>query len=341
MNKTVTIILMGFGHVGRAFARLIEEKKDICRERYDLELELRAILEIGGGIVLSSPQERSSFLKDAGSRLEDGPAWSPGLGLEGVLPKIEPGVLVDCTVSSLKTGEPGISFLNRALEHGWHAATASKGALVVDFKHLIKKAQTKGLSLKFSGATAAALPTLDVGLYSLAGAEILGIEGILNGTTNYILTRMDEGLSYDAALTEARQKGIAEADPSVDIEGWDTACKILLIANTVVGTEFGLSDIKVEGITNISPAVLRAAKQEGKVVKLLGKLLKQGNDFSAEVRVCPLEFSHPLFGVSGINKGITYFTDTMGSVTVIGGKSDPRGAAAAILKDIINIYRSN
>lgn len=339
MKKTVTIILIGFGRVGRAFARLIEEKRDLCSERYDLELELKAILELGGGAVFSRHQELSRLLKNAGLRLQDDLSWNPGLTLEEMLPKMEPGVLVDCTISSFKTGEPGLGFFNKALECGWHVATASKGALVFDFKNLMKKARTKGLKIQFSGATAAALPTLDVGLYSLAGAEILGIEGILNGTTNYILTRMDQGLRYEAALNEARQKGIAEPDPSMDVEGWDTASKILLISNAVVGTEFVLSDINVEGITNISPDALRAAKEKGMALKLLGTLAKQGNQFHAEVRVCPIEPGHPLFGVSGTDKGITYLTDTMGSITVIGGKSDPRGAAAALLKDILNIYR--
>ena len=339
MNKTVSIILMGFGRVGRAFAQLLEEKRGLCAERYGLELELTTILELGGGAVFSRHQEISRLLKNSGLRIQDDLSWNPGLTLEDRLPKMEPGVLVDCTVSSLKTGEPGLGFLNKALESGWHVATASKGALVFDYKRLMKKACDKGLKIKFGGATAAALPTLDVGLCSLAGAEILGIEGILNGTTNFILSRMDQGLCYDAALAEARQRGIAEPDPSMDVEGWDTASKILLISNAVVGTFFTLRDIKVEGITNISPEVLRTAKEEGKAVKLLGTLRKQRNEFEAAVRVCPLEPSHPLFGVTGTNKGITYFTDTMGPVSVIGGKSDPRGAAAALLKDIINIYR--
>jgi homoserine dehydrogenase len=318
---------------------LTEEKRELCSERYDLALELKAILELGGGAVFSRHQELSRLLKDSGLRIQDDQSWNPGLTLDEMLPKIEPGVLVDCTVSSFKTGEPGLGFLNKSLEYGWHVAAAGKGGLVFDFKNLMNKARAKGLKIKFSGATAAALPTLDVGLYSLAGAEILAIEGILNGTTNYILTRMDQGLGYEAALSEARQKGIAEPDPSMDVEGWDTAAKILLISNALVGTAFSLGDIKVEGITNISPEFLQEAKKEGKAVKLLGKLLKQGNQFHAEVRVCPLEPGHPLFCVSGTNKGITYLTDTMGSITVIGGKSDPRGAAAALLKDILNIYR--
>ncbi len=339
MKTTVAIILAGFGRVGRAFARLLEEKRNLCLERYNLGLELRAILELDGGAVFARPQELSHIVKGSGLRLQNDRAWHPGLSLNEVLPKIQPGVFVDCTVSSLKTGEPGLGFIKRALDCGLHVVTASKGALVVDFKNLMAKARTKGLQIKFSGATAAALPTLDVGLFSLAGAEIIGIEGILNGTTNFILTKMEEGLTYKEALNEAQQRGIAEPDPSMDVEGWDTACKLLLIGNAVTGINLSLDDIKVAGMTNLSPEVLKEAKKEGKAVKLLGSLRKRGTQFQAEVRVRPIGPDHSLFSVSGTDKGITFYTDTMGAVSVIGGKSDPRGAAAALLKDIINIYR--
>jgi len=339
MKNTIALVLIGFGCIGRAFAKLLEEKKGDCRLRYGLDLSLKGILEIGGGIIFSTPRELSLAIKDSGSRFGAGLAWNPGLGLQDLFKIMDPGVLVDCTVSNLKTGEPGASFLNMALDSGWHAATASKGALASDFTHLMNKARTKGLSLKYSAATGAALPALDIGLYSLAGADIMGIEGILNGTTNYILTRMGEGLTFDLALEEARQKGIAEPDPSMDIEGWDTACKLLLISNAVARTDLSLGDVKIRGISKISPPLLNAAKDQGKVLKLLGKLKKRDGRFRAEVGVFPLDEDHPLFGVSGTNKGITFDTDTMGAVTVSGGKSDPRGAAAALLKDIINIYR--
>jgi homoserine dehydrogenase len=192
--------------------------------------------------------------------------------------------------------------------------------------------------LKYSAATAAALPTLDVGLHSLAGAEILSIEGILNGTTNYILTRIGEGAGYDEALHEAQKKGIAEPDPARDVEGWDTAVKLLLIANSVLGLKLRLGDIRVEGITRLSGRKVGAAKEAGKALKLIGRISKSRGRWKAEVAPLVIDRSHPLFGVDGTNKGIVFLTDTMGTVAVSGGKSDPRGAAAALLKDVIHIF---
>jgi homoserine dehydrogenase len=216
--------------------------------------------------------------------------------------------------------------------------TANKSPLVVDLNGLRELARKKGLSLKYSAATAAALPTLDVGVHSLAGAEILSIEGILNGTTNYILTKMRHGTAYDEALREAQDKGIAERNPALDVEGWDTAAKLLLIANSVLGLDLSLREIHVEGITRLPHRKAAAAREAGKALKLIGRISRSGGRWRAEVAPSIIDGSHPLFGVDGANKGVTFLTDTMGAVTVTGGKSDPRGAAAALLKDIIHIF---
>jgi homoserine dehydrogenase len=218
-------------------------------------------------------------------------------------------------------------------------AAASKGALVLRFRELDALARANGVRLKYSGATAAALPTLDVGRVSLAGASVSRIEGILTGVTNHILTRMEDGIPFAAALDEAQDLGIAEPDPSLDVDGWDTACKILLISNAVAGTGFGLADVRREGIRNVTPEDVRRARLEGKAIKLLGRFVQEGGESRIEVAVSAVDRTHPLYGVSGTNKAITYFTDTMGAITVAGGKSDPRGTAAALLKDIVNIFR--
>jgi homoserine dehydrogenase len=251
------------------------------------------------------------------------------------------GALVECTLSSLETGEPGLSYIAAAFRGGWHAVAASKGALVVGFPRLKAAAAEKGVFLRYSGAAAAALPTLDVGIFSLAGARIEGIQGILNGTTNYILTRMGEGLDYDEALKEAQGKGIAEPDPVHDVGGFDTACKILLITNACLDAEHSMKDVQVHGISGISADLVRSAGKEGRSVKLLATAApgRKGGKWSLDVRPSLIEPSHPLAHVNGTEKGITFLTDSMGSVTVTGGRSNPRGAAAALLKDLINIYR--
>jgi homoserine dehydrogenase len=338
-EMTVNLVLLGFGHVGRAFYRLVEEKVDRVKEKYGLNLFVRAIVGSQGGLLSDGRITSKSWAGGAAGDLTEHPYWRQGLNLGSILQAIKPGVVVECTPSNLKTGEPALGHIRLALSRGWHVVTANKGPLVVDFMGLKQKAADQNLALEFSAAAGAALPGLDVGFYSLAGAEITAIEGILNGTTNFILTQMAQGIRYEDALREAQAKGIAEPDPSQDVEGWDTAVKILLLANAVLGLDLSLADIDVQGITEVPDRLISAAKSEGKALKLLGKIHKSGSQFKAEVRLTAIDSNHPLFSVNGTSKGITFFTDTMGAVTVTGGRSDPRGAAAALLKDIINIYR--
>jgi homoserine dehydrogenase len=331
-------VLAGFGHVGKAFFKLIQEKSAYLRHRYGLALKLQALLKSDGGLINDSQILSESFPEAPGRNLADSPLWKPGLTVESMLRTLKPGLLVECTPSNIQTGEPGLGHVRAALRAGWHVVTANKGPLVVDFKALRDLAPRNHVFLKYSAATAAALPTLDVAVHSLSGAEIQAIEGILNGTSNYILTRIGEGVDYSDALAEAQEKGIAERNPELDVEGWDTAVKLLLIANTVLGLDLSLQNIKVKGITHIPPELVERVKQEGKVLKLIGSVTRSAERWKSEVAPQIIDRFHPLFGVNGTDKGITFLTDTMGSITVTGGKSDPRGAAAALLKDIIHIF---
>jgi homoserine dehydrogenase len=340
--KKVPLVVTGFGHVGRAFFSLLREKANDLERRYGLAPEILAVGRAEGCFYSGGPIEVRHVSRGGEPWTTGNPIWRDGLRATEVLSEIGPGgCLVECTLSDLETGEPGMSYLSSALRAGWNAVAASKGALVVGLPALKALAAANGVCLKFSGATAAALPTLDVGLVSLAGSRIEGIQGILNGTSNYILTRMGEGLDYNEALKEAQDKGIAEPDPASDVSGWDTAAKILLITNACLDTAYVLKDVHVRGITGLSIEYVQSAHREGRAVKLLATAApgRQGARWSLDVRPSLVEASHPLVHVNGTEKGITFLTDSMGSVTVTGGRSNPRGAAAALLKDIINIYR--
>ena len=341
--KQVNIVLMGFGHVGQAFPQLVQEKKEACRKGFGLDICLYAIFRRGGALHSPRPLDIREILECylSSDLFKNHPHWIKELKPADVFESFSPGVLVECTPSNLRSGEPGLSHIRLALDTGWHVVTANKGPLVCDFYSLKEMARRNGLALKFSGATAAALPALDTALYSLAGAEIRRIEGILNGTTNYILTRMKEGVDYQEALQEAQAKGIAESDPSLDVSGLDTAAKILIITNAVLQTDFSLENIKIEGIEKIPGYLFEQGKKKDKALKLLGRCIKEGKKYRLEVTLTLLDSSHPLFGVDGTTKAITFQTDTMNSITVTGGKSDPRSTGASLLRDIINIYRED
>jgi homoserine dehydrogenase len=338
----IPLVVTGFGHVGRAFFSLLREKSDDLRRRYGLEPEILAVARAEGCFHSGSALDVRHVSRGGDVWTEGNPAWREGLLATAVMAELGPGgCLVECTLSNLETGEPGLSYIKAAFRGGWHAVAASKGALVIGLPELKALAAEKGVFLKFSGATAAALPTLDVGLFSLAGARIEGIQGVLNGTSNYILTRMGEGLAYGEALREAQDRGIAEPDPTSDVGGWDTASKILLITNACLDAGYVLKDVRVRGIVGLTEEFVLSARAEGRAVKLLATAGpgRTGERWNLDVRPSILEPTHPLFHVDGTEKGITFYTDSMGAVTVTGGRSNPRGAAAALLKDIINIYR--
>jgi homoserine dehydrogenase len=171
----------------------------------------------------------------------------------------------------------------------------------------------------------------------LAGANVLTVEGVLNGTTNYILTRMHvEKCSYETALKAAQEMGIAETDPTLDVAGFDTRNKLIVIANRIFDKHFGPDDVAVEGITRITSADIEKAVAAGNVIKLVGTAERDEGGLKISVGPKVLEMTHPLAAVNLAEKGISYLTDTMGRVTVTGGKSSPTGAAAALLKDLIH-----
>jgi homoserine dehydrogenase len=339
----VRVIVCGMGRVGRAFVELLSQKEKDLRARYGLDLKIVAAVDIGGAAVSAAglPVEDLLAHVQKGGRVEEMPGFGkPELSGKDAICTFPAEVLVETTPTNIKDGEPGMTHIRTALEHGRHVVTAAKGPLVLRYRELKELAANSRVKLMMSAATAAALPTLDVGLTCLAGTEVLSAEGILNGTTNYILTRMyEDGCPYAEALAEAQKMGVAEPDPSLDVEGRDTANKILLIANEVLQAGLSLGDIPVEGITRVKPEDIQKARKEGKVIKLIGKAEKKDGKVAASVAPMALPADHPLASVRGTEKAVSYLTDTMDRVTVSGGKSNPMGAAAAILKDIIRIYQ--
>ncbi len=339
----VRIVVCGLGRVGKAFVNLLIQKDQDLQKRYGLTFKVVAAVDIGGAAV--SPQGLA--LKDLMAHLEKGGQVEtlPGFGKKGysgaeALSTDFADLLVETTPTNIKDGEPGLTHLVTALKNKKHVVTAAKGPLVLRYRDLKTLAEKAQVRLMISAATAAALPTLDVGLSCLAGTEVISAEGILNGTTNYILTRMhEEGTPYGDALAEAQRMGVAERDPSLDVEGRDTGNKILLIANEVFQAGLYLQDVSIKGITKVTPQEIEQAKQEGKVIKLIGKVEKKDGKVVASVAPMALPADHPLASVRGTEKAISYLTDTMDRVTVSGGKSNPVGAAAALLKDIIRIYK--
>lgn len=338
---TKRIILCGLGTVGKAFARLLDERRVQISQRYGLDIEVAAVVDIGGAAVADHgalPLDDLLGHMEAGGAVETfAPHGQPGLTGVEALANIPADILVEATPTNLVDGEPARGHIFTALQNSLDVVSANKGPLVLFYGELLKLAREKGRRIFMSAATAAALPTLDVGLICLAGADVLAVEGILNGTTNYILTRMHtEKCAYETALTSAQELGIAETDPTLDVEGLDTRNKLIVIANRIFGEHLGPDDVPLEGITRIGLADLEKAAEAGKVIKLVGTAEHSDGGLKVSVGPKALDKDHPLASINYAEKGISYLTDTMGRVTVTGGKSSPTGAAAALLKDLIH-----
>jgi homoserine dehydrogenase len=340
--RRIRVVVCGFGRVGRTFARLLEDKRGVAARAHGLALDLVGVGELGGSLLAPgglAPGETAAFYEGRGS-FAGHPDLRPGWRGVDLVGAVEADVLVETTPTDIRTGEPALGHVRAALGRGLHVVSANKGPFIHHYRELRDLAAKHGVALKLSAAAAAALPTLDVAETCLAGTEILAIEGVLNGTSNFILTRMRAGTDYAAALAEAQRLGIAEPDPTLDVEGYDTANKLALIANVCLGADLGPGDVERTGITGLGGDAVRAAAAEGRVFRLVGRAAREADGrVRARVAPEPLAADHPLAAVDGAEKGITYTTDTMHRVTVVGGKSDPRGAAAALLKDILNIYR--
>jgi len=269
----------------------------------------------------------------------------PGAGQNSItgveiISTIKADALIETTPTDLKDGGIATEHIFEAVNRKMEIISANKGPFVLFFEKIFKKAKENQCGLHISAATAAALPTLDVGLTCLAGARVSRIQGILNGTTNYILSQMHiKQTTYYDALKQAQELGIAETDPGYDVEGKDTANKIILISNLVFNKTYGLDDISVQGITKVSFNDIENAKKQGKVIKLIGTAQNKNSRFNLKVAPEILNQGHPLALINGTQKAIIYSTDTMGDITVSGGNSSPVGAAAALLKDLINAFK--
>ncbi len=344
MAITKKIILCGFGNVGRALARLLDAKQHDLERQYGLALKLLAVVDIDGAAVAEEmglpPGRLTDFIEAGGAVEKFEGSGHPGLTAADLLAQRKADILVETTPTNLKDGEPARTHFMAAIDNGLDIIAANKGPLVLDYRRILERAREKGVQIRFSAATAAALPTLDVGRLCTAGARIEAIEGILNGTTNYILTRMaQEGCPYEDALQDAQRLGIAETDPTLDVEGLDTRNKIVLIANTLLALDLAPGEVETTGIAGVTPADITAAHEAGKVIKLLGSARLSENGPVVKVAPEALPADHPLAGVNLSEKGISYDTDTMGRITVTGGHSSPTGAAAAMLKDLIHLVK--
>ena len=338
----VRYCLMGLGNIGRNLLDILVHRQEAVVADYGVRFVLVGAADSSGAAI--DPQGLDAAVirdgKLAGRPAASCPAAGrPGMTALEMLQVVRTDLLVDASPTNLRTGEPGLSCQRWALAHRTHVVTANKGPLVLHYAELTERARAEGLRLLFSGTVAGGLPTVNIGMRDLAGVRVNRVEGILNGTTNYTLTRMlEEGISYEEALRGAQQVGIAEADPTLDVDGWDAANKLVIIANSVLRRTTTLDDLSLEGIRGIGLADLQAARARGQAIKLLAVAERQGDDYALSVRPTALPLDHILARTGRWDMAVVYHTDYMGVISAVIEEKGPVPTSAAVLRDMITAF---
>lgn len=331
--KTIRLSIIGFGAVGQGVARAIQSKKEKL-EGQGIDLCVVGISDSKG----SEINVRGIDLEDALERKKQkGTVAKGNKSALDIIRDVEHEIVVEATPTNIKNGEPGLSNISAAFNSGKHVVTSNKGPLALCFSQLKEAAEDNGVFFRYEATVGGAVPIFNLIHESLAGNRVIGIEGILNGTTNYILTRMaEERLPYELVLKEAQELGIAETDPTYDVEGIDSACKLVILANSVFGEKATYRDVKVTGITKITPEALELASKNNYVVKLI---CEAGNGtLTVAPRLVPKK--HPL-AVGGTLNVASILTDLAGRITISGKGAGSIETASSILSDILYIVRNS
>jgi len=334
------IVLLGFGAVGQGFARVLEAKLDFLVRNYRVHPRLVAIVDRGGAVVSAEGLDPAVAVevKRTKKTVAEYPKFGkPGMtGLE-VLEDIEADGAIEVTPTNIVDGEPGFSHIIKAMKNHKHVITSNKGPLALAFNRLREAAKQHEVEFRYTATVGGATPVISIAKQCLAGNNVRSVRGILNATTNFILTKMtDELCPIQSAIREAQKMGICEEDPAYDIKGIDAACKIVILANALMNRNVTYRDVqKVEGIENIGVKEVKEAKSKGYAIKLISladdkRLLVQPMSIPIRSHLC----------VNGTLNAVTLETDLARDVTVIGRGAGPTETASTILSDLIDIVKT-
>ncbi|MDY0296772.1 MAG: homoserine dehydrogenase [Acidobacteriota bacterium] len=335
---TQKIALIGFGTVGQGLVEILQQKESELRERYGYEWTITGVRDNRFGTACNPRGlDTGKLLREAGNgRLE---THRSEADVAQFLEECDASVVVEMTYTNLTDGEPATTHCRLALEAGRHVVTSNKGPAALHFRALSALAAKKGVRFLIEGTVMSGTPVLNLMGGPLQGCRVQSLRGILNGTTNYILTCMEAGMAYAEALAKAQELGYAEADPTGDVEGFDARAKVTILANVVMGADLPIEKVACKGITAITPEDIASARSQGKRWKLIGAVARDGGGISASVAPQMVPLDHPLAGVSGATNALTVSTDLLGDVSIVGPGAGRRETGFSILTDLLTIHR--
>ena len=324
------IFLSGFGTVGQGFAEVIKRRRDFFEDKYGEQPVVVGIIDSKTfavdqkGLDLDRLVARKQEKKGVSDE-----TYSDALA---VMDSVNYDLLIEVSPTDVETGGTGLKTIRHALECGKDVITVNKGPLALHFHDLIALAKKNGCKFRFEGSVGGAMPIINLCHENLKGEKISSIRGIFNGTCNYILSKMDNGQPFEQALKEAQQLGYAETDPTNDVEGYDAATKVVILANSVFHRDVSFKDVKITGITGITPDAIAQAKSHNMVIRLVGEI----TETRLEVAPRLIPIGHPL-SISGTLNIAQIDADLAGPITITGRGAGKIETASAILSDLIAI----
>lgn len=338
-STRVRIILIGAGNLGRRFCGIVVQRHEHLLRRFGVDLQLVGVADSQGAAIdpCGLDGELIQRIKERGDTLAD----LPGVGrrnMQGLelLDQVSADILCEASpVNMEQHGEPGLSHVRRALELGMHVSTPNKGPIVLAYRELLAAAKRAGRQLRFDGTVAGGLPAIALGARDLRGATIDRIDSVPNLTTGFVLDQLATGTDWNAAVQKARAAGVLEGDGAWDLDGWDAAAKLVILAQSVLGIDACLEIVSREGIRGVqSPPT----KGEG-LMRLVASAVSDGcGTYRLSVRPTILGPAHPLGRLGSKQMGITYETDLFGTITSIIDEPTPTPSAATMLRDVLDIF---
>jgi homoserine dehydrogenase len=326
--------LLGFGVVGQSFVKLLLSHATDLYNDYGIKPKVVACAD-NGGIVASDQGldlDRLLNVKKKKKSVVQYDSTGKDSEISDVIENMDAEVVIELTPTNIVDGEPGKNHIISAMKSGKNVITVNKGPLALEFPSLIELAEYNRIAFKFSGTVGGGTPILEFAKRCLKGDRIISFEGILNGTTNYILSKMYEGLNFSEALQDASEKGYAEKDPTLDIDGYDAVAKLVIASNFVMNMKSTMTDVTRVGIRDVKPSQVINERKKGNAIKLIASC--DGKNLVVEPK--PVSMKDPIC-VDGILNAITFTCQHSGHQTIIGKGAGGMETASAILRDLIDI----
>jgi homoserine dehydrogenase len=337
--RQINFAFIGFGHVGRAFARLLIERRKWLLKEFGLEWKITGIATKNHGSAIDP--EGMPIKKILGSwkrhssldHFNNGPVCSSPMDF---IRQCGADVLFETSVLDL-SGEPAASYIREALGTGLHVVTTNKGPVATHFLQLTKLARLRGVKFLYEGTVMDGAPVFSMARQNLPATRIKSLRGILNSTTNYILTQMEQGTSFESALEYAKNAGLAEANPQYDLEGWDSAAKLSILIQALMGARVKPKDIERTGITEETGRIARAALRRDRRLRLVARAYRQGGRVIGKVELQELEIFDPLAAIRGLSNILVLNTDSMKELAIIENNPSVDQTAFALFSDLVSL----